>query len=103
MSSQAFRPTPKDKSLLSVYDGNKIEAGSAWNHYTGVLRLASLGVMGIAEVDIEGLNLGVRADPLPDFPEHAVIDFSGFTKNQVEKKAKQLRDRAEAMGWLYRA
>ena len=35
--SQAFTPTPKDNTQLSVYDGDMISAAAAWEHFTGVL------------------------------------------------------------------
>jgi hypothetical protein len=35
VTSQAFRPTPKDRSLLSVYDGDQITPEAAWIHFTG--------------------------------------------------------------------
>lgn len=38
----------------------------------------------------------------PRFAEHALIDFSAYGKSAIEKKAKQLKAKAEARGWLYR-
>jgi hypothetical protein len=38
VTSQAFRPTPKDKKKLSVYDGDKIDPEAAYRHYTEELR-----------------------------------------------------------------
>jgi hypothetical protein len=52
----------------------------------------------VDECTAEGLT--ARPDPEP-FPEHAVIDFTGLTDNQVEKKGKKLKAKAEARGWLY--
>lgn len=100
ISSQAFRPTPKDHSLLSVYDGDLIGAENAWIHFTRILRFSSLGVVAVTVEECLDKNLAVRSDPEP-FLEHAVIDFSGFTKAEVERKAKQLKSVAENRGWLY--
>lgn len=102
VTSQAFRPTPKDENKLSAYDGNRIGAADAYRHYTITLELSSCGVMALLYVECESLSLPVLPDPIP-FPEHMVIDFSGLSKSQVEKKAKQLRVRAEERGWIYRA
>jgi hypothetical protein len=102
VSSQAFRPTPKDRSLLSVYDGDQIGAEAAWNHYTTVLELASVGAVAITVSECSAEGLSARPDPDP-FPEHVVIDFKGLTENQCEKKSKKLRAKAEARGWLYQA
>jgi hypothetical protein len=101
VSSQAFRPTPKDEQRLSVYDGDQIGPQPAYEHYTTTLGFQSVGVMGVSVAECGTLELSVYPDPLP-FQEHAVIDFSAFGKNAVEKKAKLLRARAEARGWLYR-
>lgn len=101
VSSQAFRPTPKDEQCLSVYDGDRIDAPTAHEHYTSVLGLRSVGIMAVTLNECNTLDLPVRADPAP-FLEHAVIDFSGFGKNATEKKAKQLRAKAVARDWLYR-
>lgn len=100
-SSQAFRPTPKDQHQLSVYDGDQIEPDVAFRHYTEAKQLLSVGVLGISVGECSELDLPARLDPDP-FPEHAVIDFSGFGKNAVEKKAKLLRHRAVNRGWQYK-
>lgn len=101
VTSQAFRPMPKDEMRLSVYDGDRIKPQEAWKHYTGTLGYASTGVMGVTMAECLGVELPVKSEPKP-FPEHAVIDFAGFEKRQIETKAKQLKARAEARGWLYR-
>lgn len=100
-SSQAFRPTPKDEQKLSVYDGDQITAPASWEHYTDVLQLDSCGVLAVTQSECSTLTLPVVADPDP-FPEHALIDFSAHSKSATEKKAKQLKAKAVARGWLYR-
>lgn len=102
VTSQAFRPTPKDQSLLSVYDGSLIAVEASWIHYTTILKLASVGTMAVTVDECTAESLPVRSDPVT-FPEHAVIDFSGFTNNECEKKGKKLKVRAEARGWLHQA
>ena len=102
VTSQAFRPTPKDEELLSVYDGGMIKPEPAWKHFTSRPHCTSAGVMGITVAECSELELPARSDP-EVFPEHAVIDFSAFKKNQIEKKAKQLRAKAYARDWLYQA
>ena len=47
VTSQAFRPTPKDESKLSVYDGDRITPEAAYTHYTTVWELASAGVLAV--------------------------------------------------------
>lgn len=101
-TSQAFRPTPKDSSRLSVYDGNLISCDDAWRHYTDQLGLQSAGVMGLAVSECIAENLTVTRDPAP-FPEHAVIDFSGLTDKECRNKSKRLHSVAVQRAWLYRA
>ncbi|MCX7047870.1 MAG: hypothetical protein NTX50_20590 [Candidatus Sumerlaeota bacterium] len=102
ITSQVFKPTPKDNRRLSVYDGDMISPEKAWTHYFEVLHCQSVGVMGVSvgECHIFGLS----AAPAPAvFPEHAVIDFSNLSNSQVQKKAEYLRDKAVSRGWLYQA
>lgn len=100
-SSQAFRPTPKDEQRLSVYDGDQITPADAFQHYTKDLKLGSNGVLAVTMAECGTLELPVTPDPEP-FPEHALIDFSAYGKSAAEKKAKLLKAKAEARGWLYR-
>lgn len=100
VTSQVFRPTPKDEKRLSVYDGDRITAEAAWNHYTSELGHASAGVLAVSVAECAQQQLRVVPDSVP-FPEHVVIDFTGFAKNQIEKKAKHLRAAAESRGWQY--
>ena len=102
VKSQAFRPTPKDKKRLSVYDGDQIEPQAAWEHYTQILKYKSEGLMGISLGECRELALEAQADPKP-FPEHVLIDFTGLSRGEVKKKAQLLRDKALKRDWLYRA
>lgn len=102
VTSQVFRPTPKDQQQLSVYDGDLTDAPAAYQHYTESLELASDGVLAVTVDECSQLDLPARNDPKPDFQAHAVIDFSDFGKSQAEKKAKSLRRKAESRDWLYR-
>jgi len=102
VTSQAFQPTPKDGDRLSVYDGDQIAPQEAHQHYTENFQARSVGVMGVCVQECRHLELPAEPDPEP-FPEHAVIDFSAFSRRQKETKAKQLRARAQDRGWLYQA
>ena len=101
-TSQAFRPTPKDQSQLSVYDGDLISCEKAWSHYTTELGHASVGVMGLSVAECKAESLAVRSAPEP-FPEHAVIDFAGLSDKECRSKAKKLQSKAVERDWLYRA
>jgi len=101
VTSQVFRPTPKDEKKLSVYDGDMIDPMAAFEHYTQQLKLASVGVMGVTVDECSALNLPCQSDPEP-FSEHAIIDFSHLAENAITKKSKLLKKKAEIRGWLYR-
>lgn len=102
VTSQVFRPTPKDQRRLSVYDGDQITALEAWRHFTETLGYTSVGVLGVSVDECRSLRLDAEPDPGP-FPEHAVIAFGELNNTQIEKKAKQLRGFAQARGWQYHA
>lgn len=100
VTSQAFRPTPKDQQLLSVYDGDMISAAAAYQHFTSMPNCQSHGVLAVTVQECIELNLSARPDP-DLFPEHAVIDFTGLSNNQCEKKGKHLCSMALQRGWLF--
>lgn len=100
VASWAFRPSPKDLGLLSVYDGDLISPAEPFAHYTTVLGLTSDGVAGVTRQECESLSLDARPDPEP-FPEHAVIDFTSLPRKDIERKSRVLRDHAFRRGWLY--
>lgn len=102
VTSQAFRPTPKDESLLSVYDADQIQPQPAWQHFTETTGCRSAGVMATSHAECTAQNLPVIPDGVP-FKEHVSIDFSAFNKSEVEKKAKVLTRQAQDRGWLYQA
>ncbi len=99
-TSQAFRPTLKDESQLSVYNGTLITAKASWHHYTETLSLESAGVMALSHAECVSEQLKVIEDPIP-FPEHCSIDFSGLKKSEIDKKSKKLAAFAKARDWLF--
>lgn len=101
VSSQAFRPRKTDNKRLSVYDGDQITPGAAWQHYTNDLESLPVGVLAVTVADCSSQSLRVVHDPIP-FPEHTLIDFSPFGTNQIKRKSEYLRDAAESRGWQYR-
>jgi hypothetical protein len=102
VTSQVFRPTPKDEKQLSVYDGDQIAPENAWKHYTGASGFASVGVLAVNVAECKQLDLPAKPDPTP-FPEHAIIDFTNVLPNQILIKAKKLLALAESRGWRYQA
>ena len=102
VTSQVFRPTPKDGGFLSVYDGDLISAEKAWRHFTSELGFYSAGVLAVSVAECTVQQLPTRVDPAL-FREHALIDFTAYGSRDVERKAKCLRQNAEQRGWQYQA
>jgi hypothetical protein len=100
VTSQAFKPTPKDNRRLSVYDGELIRADDAWTHYTNSLGLTSFGVLSVTVGECQSLELSAEPDP-EQFREHAVIIFGEYSNSQMERKSKQLRACAVERGWEF--
>lgn len=102
VTSQAFRPTPKDDSQLSVYNGDLITPEKSWQHFTLTLLFRSSGVMAVSKSQCDEQIIPVIDDPAT-FPEHAYLDFSGMSKKDIERKAKVLTSKAQDRDWLYQA
>ncbi|MDI9364495.1 MAG: hypothetical protein QM541_06070 [Flavobacterium sp.] len=102
ITSQVFKPTPKDDNKLSVYNSEKFTAKESFSHFVSEPKNNSIGVVSVnfEECNIEELT--VVEDNLP-FDGHCHIDFKDLTSNQVEKKAKKLKIAAINRGWQYKA
>src|SRR5689334_1835417 len=97
ITSQVFKPTPKDANRLSVYDGDQIVAEKSWRHYTNELGFLSVGVVAVTVEECQSQELSAQADPTP-FREHVAVIFDGFSGTQIEKKARHLKKLAEIRG-----
>lgn len=102
ITSQVFRPTPKDQEKLSVYNGDMIQPQDAWEHFTARPECRSVGILAVCTGECNEQQLPVVEDADP-YPEHCTIDFIGFSKTEIEKKAKILKVFAERRGWLFQA
>lgn len=106
-SGQAFRPTKKDESKLSVSRSALTTAKAAFELYTQKLELASFGVWAISVGECGAEGLAVLSDPLESppskvaDPSHAVVDFSGISNSQADARGLRLRRRATERGCLY--
>jgi hypothetical protein len=100
VTSQAFRPTPKEELHLSVDNGDRLTAEAAWHRCTADPACTSAGVQAVSQSDCTAQALPVIEDGRPH-PEHCSIDFSAFEKKAIEKKAKLLRAAAATRGWLF--
>jgi hypothetical protein len=102
ITSQVFRPTPKDEGLLSTYDGDRITPCDAWEHFTTVLNFQSVGVVAVTVSECASMSLPVHTDEKTNFREHVVIDFRSVTTNRkMERLSKDLKMLAMRRGWLH--
>jgi hypothetical protein len=85
VTSQAFKPTPKDMKRLSLYDGDQITAGASGKHYTTELKLTSIGVLAITVAECGNQALPVDPDGVP-FASHVSVRFDACSNSQIEKK-----------------
>ncbi len=101
VTSQAFRPTPKDQHKLSVYDGDLMSAEQSWKHFSG-RGLKSVGVLAVTVLECKAESL--PAAPSPEvFEGHAHIDFTGLNESEIKGKGKRLLAVANSRGWLHQA
>ncbi|NCD35144.1 MAG: hypothetical protein EOL87_17230 [Spartobacteria bacterium] len=100
VTSQAFKPTPKDKKQLSVYNGDLITAEDAWKHFTAQ-NLRSAGCLAVLKSECCSCKLDVLEDP-ETFLSHALIDFHMLESNRaIERAAKKLKLFAIKRDWTY--
>ncbi len=100
VTSQVFRPTPKDLEMLSVDNGDLVTAEASFSRFTSTLNCRSKGVLAVSQHECSACCLSVIEDCAP-YPEHCSIDFRAVSKSQTEKHAKFLRTNAEQRGWLF--
>lgn len=101
ITSQAFRPTPKDEKLLSVDNGDKVQAAEAWARFVVNPQCQSVGVMAVSYQECSNEDLKVIEDGAP-YPEHCSIDFNNLSNGQINRKSKELRFYAEQRDWIYK-
>lgn len=94
VSSQAFRPTPKDRKMLSVARASKTTAQAAFELHTQCNKLTSAGTWAVSVSECQALNLPARPDEVsegdcPD-PAHAVIEFSALSNSKIEAQGARL-------------
>jgi hypothetical protein len=98
-SSQTFRPTPKDKFQLSLYDGDMIDAEASWKHFTSAGH-NSVGVLSLLVREFAEEGLTCHSSP-EVFAEHVHADYTGLTEGQMRGKGKRLLVVALNRGWQY--
>lgn len=99
VTSQTFKPTPKDEQKLSVYNGEKYTAEDSYTHFKEE-GYPSAGVLSLEVTECENESLSVFEDNNP-FDGHTYIDFTNLSGSSTEKKAKKLKKYALDRGWQY--
>ena len=100
VTSQAFRPTPKDEDQLSVDNGDMITAEDSCKRFCAQPECTSAGVMAVSQAECTGCRVPVVEDGIP-YSEHCFLDFAGLSNNQAGKIGKKLAVKAQERGWLY--
>lgn len=101
VSSQAFRPTPKDEGELSVSRGSLTTAEEAYQLHTEEKKLKSVGVWSVTVGECSGIGLPSFPDPLEDAPPdraHAVVSFKDLGSTAADKASSRLAAFARARG-----
>lgn len=98
VSSQVFRPTPKDDFKLSVYNGEKFTPKESYEHYTENLDAA--GTVSVTVNECKSQELSAAEDNNP-FDGHSYIDYTGLSNGQIKAKAQKLRNYAVQRGLTY--
>jgi len=105
VGSQAFRPTPKDKKMLSVARSSLTTADAAFNLHVDCLKLSSAGTWGVSVAECSALALPVQPDPLVEMPcpdpAHALVDFSTLSNSKIEAQGARLARKANDRGRLH--
>ena len=107
VTSQVFRPTPKDEYMLSVSDGDQITAEQAYLRFVQIPRCYSGGVLSVSAEECYLQEVSPVSAPIEEKEgqreqlDHCLIDFRNKSGNQIERIATQLRNYAIGRGWSY--
>lgn len=110
-TSQAFRPRPTDKGMLSV-DRSSLTTPKdsfvlATTQPPAGFGLTSAGVWGVSIEEVHGVALTAHEDPVvattdkPANPAHCVVDFTGRNDKQARSLGRVLKHYAHQRGRLY--
>lgn len=106
ITSQAFRPTPKDQKKLSVNRDSLIAPQEAFELHTKRKNLSSGGVWAVSVLEVsETAELSIEKDPVTDPIEdlsHCLIDFSKIDpESRIKAIGSKLADKARSRGCLF--
>lgn len=104
ISSQAFKPTIKDESCLSVSRSTVIDAKLAYQQFVEKgYRSAGSWLLTVDDATAVGCQViddsQVEGQTVPE--GHAFVDFRHLGRAAADKVGKQLRNKAASRGWAY--
>ena len=111
VTSQAFRPFPRDDGKLSVDRNTLASAQEAYERHIQKIdpvkqtNLESAGTWSVSVAECLELELPPISDPIAEpepNPAHCLIQFSDYSGSQRKKRAKKLCDKAIKRGATYR-
>jgi hypothetical protein len=102
VTSQAFRPTPKDENQLSVDNGDRISAQGSWRRFSAQPGCLSAGVMAVSQGECVTCEVLVVEDGIP-YVEHCFLDFAPHSVKVAGRIGKKLSEKAQERGWLFEA
>lgn len=105
-SSQPFKPTEKDRNLLSVDRSSMVSAERSHVGYTAA-GMSSSAVYGLTVGEFGTEKIVCNSDPVDDGDlknaAHSVADYSAHTASQQKNVAKRLKRKAIERGCLHPA
>lgn len=107
LTSQAFRPTPKDQNKLSSARASKVSVENNFKEFTGDFGLASIGVWAVSVGEAGAEDIQAIYDehspstPTPCLTGHTSLDFAEISNNRAKRIGSRLRDQAEKRGVQY--
>jgi len=103
-SSQPFKPTEKDKNLLSVDRSSLVSAERSHVAYTAA-GMSSSAVYGLTVGEFGTEKIVCNSDPIEDGAlknaAHSVADYSVHSASQQKNVAKRLKRKALERGCLH--
>lgn len=104
LTSQAFRPTPKDQKKLSSARETEVSAEANFKEFTEDFGLESVGVWAVSVGEVQDQSLRSVYDehspstPTPCLKGHTSLDFTAVSNSQAKRIGGRLRDHAEGRG-----
>lgn len=108
LTSQVFRPTPKDEGKLSTARASKVSAADHYDDFTTMFKLDSAGVWSVKHSDVTDVELrwvDDHAVPGNAKPRgHAFLDFRHprLTSGVIRRVGRDLAKRAADRGADFR-